>query len=330
MTNRMPDIAVVIPTFNRERLVGRAVSSALNQTVPASQIIVVDDGSTDNTKAVCDQYGSRIEYVLQANAGASAARNRGIAEARCTWVAFLDSDDYWTPDHLERVAIAIGETNGGASLYFDDMELPDGCGTLWNEIGFRPGGPWHLIEDASEWAFMSRQPMMLQTSVFRKEALDRVGGLDVRFRLIHDSYLFCAVGIGGPACAVAGVGCVQTPDDTSATRLTTAIPLGSAGKQHEDALMWKDVLYKHPALPSAFRRLARCYAGGTYLGIGMNLLRAGHYLEGLPLVAKGVMIDPMLVLWILRHGSRRGYDDTVRPRTSEFMSQSLECKRQTR
>jgi hypothetical protein len=166
---------------------------------------------------------------------------------------------------------------------------------------------------------MSRQPMMLQTSIFRKEALDRVGGLDVRFRLIHDSYLFCALAIGGVACAVAGVGCVQTPDDTSSTRLTTAIPLGSPGKQNEDAVMWLDVLYRHPALPESFRRLARCYAGGMCLGIGMNLIRAGRYREGVPRVVRGLFVDPMLVLWILRHGSRRGYVDRVRPKSVEYI-----------
>src|SRR6187551_867813 len=102
------DIAVVIPTFNRANLVGRAIESVLNQTVAPAEIIVVDDGSTDETASVCRRYGTRVRYQWQKNAGASASRNLGIKLASRPWIAFLDSDDYWTNEHLERMTNAIG------------------------------------------------------------------------------------------------------------------------------------------------------------------------------------------------------------------------------
>lgn len=98
-----PGISVVIPTYNRAQKVRRAVESALAQTYTNLDIIVVDDGSTDDTAAILQQcFGDRIRYFAQHNQGASVARNRGIEEATGDWVAFLDSDDLWEPEKLEK------------------------------------------------------------------------------------------------------------------------------------------------------------------------------------------------------------------------------------
>lgn len=110
-----PRISVVIPAFNREKTIGRAIESALAQTRPPFEIIVVDDGSSDSTAAVVTAFRDSVRYVRQPNAGASAARNRGVELAGAPWVAFLDSDDYWFDDHLERMAEAIVATGQQAS-----------------------------------------------------------------------------------------------------------------------------------------------------------------------------------------------------------------------
>ncbi len=96
-----PRISVVIPTYNRARYVAEAVESVFAQTFKDYEVIVVDDGSTDNTKEVLDPYMGRIRYVRQENRGVGAARNRGISEARGEFVAFLDSDDVWEVEALE-------------------------------------------------------------------------------------------------------------------------------------------------------------------------------------------------------------------------------------
>jgi len=94
-------VSVVIPTFERATLVPRAVHSALGAVAPGDEVIVVDDGSTDGTEAVLAPYRDRLRYVRTAHLGAGAARNRGVQEARCPLVAFLDSDDEWMSDKLE-------------------------------------------------------------------------------------------------------------------------------------------------------------------------------------------------------------------------------------
>ncbi|HYC00512.1 MAG TPA: glycosyltransferase family A protein [Candidatus Limnocylindrales bacterium] len=94
-------VSCIIPAFNAERYLAAALDSALAQTRPPDQIVVVDDGSTDATAAVAAGYGARVVLLRQANAGPAAARNRGIAASAGDVLAFLDADDTWEPRKLE-------------------------------------------------------------------------------------------------------------------------------------------------------------------------------------------------------------------------------------
>jgi glycosyltransferase involved in cell wall biosynthesis len=252
-------ISVVIPCYNRSTLLKRAIDSALAQIARASEVIVVDDGSTDDTKEVCAGYGSQIKYVWQKNAGASVARNTGAIHARSEWIAFLDSDDYWRPCHLSRMANAIKETHGKAQFYFSDMQMGEGnnCATLWNTVDFVPPRPVHLTQDGTNWAFLRRQPIMLQCSVFRKDVWMKSGGLDPNFRLMHDPELFFRLSVGEKICAVSGVGCVQTEDDVSDVRLTTAVHPGGAAYWKEQIALWRSVLRRCPSLSHRYRKIAQ-------------------------------------------------------------------------
>ncbi len=95
-------VSVVIPAYNCGKVIGRTIDSVLSQTRPAREIIVVDDGSTDDTGAEVEKFGSKVRYIAQVNAGASTARNTGIKAAECEWIAFLDGDDEWLPEKLEK------------------------------------------------------------------------------------------------------------------------------------------------------------------------------------------------------------------------------------
>lgn len=97
-----PQISVVIPVYNREQTIGRAIDSVLAQELCPEEVIVIDDGSTDGTPEILNSYHHKIQVIRQENMGVSAARNRGVEHAGEKWIAFLDSDDEWMPDKLQK------------------------------------------------------------------------------------------------------------------------------------------------------------------------------------------------------------------------------------
>ena len=95
-------ISVVIPCYNGGRFLGETLTSVMHQTYPAYEVLVIDDGSTDDSAAIAESYGPPVRVIRQPNRGESIARNRGIEEARGEWVAFLDADDLWSPTKLQQ------------------------------------------------------------------------------------------------------------------------------------------------------------------------------------------------------------------------------------
>ena len=102
-----PLVSVIIPTYNRASTVSEAIESVLQQTYPNVEVIVIDDGSKDNTQEVLRRYAGRIRNIYQENAGQMVARNRGIRESRGEIITFLDSDDLWLAHCVERHVRAL-------------------------------------------------------------------------------------------------------------------------------------------------------------------------------------------------------------------------------
>jgi glycosyltransferase involved in cell wall biosynthesis len=120
-------ITTVITCFNRQDRVGDAVRSALEQTLPPDEVLVIDDGSTDGSQSVLASFGSRIRVIKTANQGFPKALNLGVAEARGDWIAFLDSDDIWKSTKLERQVDALREFPESALVFCDVEALKQGA-----------------------------------------------------------------------------------------------------------------------------------------------------------------------------------------------------------
>ncbi|HEX8362149.1 MAG TPA: glycosyltransferase [Longimicrobium sp.] len=136
----MSTISVVIPSYNRAPLITATVESILAQTLPPTEVIVVDDGSSDDTAAVCARLP--VRYVPQANTGLPGARNRGIREARGEWIAFCDSDDLWHPRKLELQMAALAAFPGaGWSVTGCDLIDPDGAAVTTDGSGMARSFP---------------------------------------------------------------------------------------------------------------------------------------------------------------------------------------------
>jgi glycosyltransferase involved in cell wall biosynthesis len=125
-------ISVIMTTFNREALLPRAIDSVLAQDIRNWELVIIDDGSSDNTRAVLETYSSldnRISHFHQANAGLSVARNAGIAKARRNFITFLDSDDEYRPNHLSlREAFMV--ENPDTDLIHGGIEIVGGPDTV--------------------------------------------------------------------------------------------------------------------------------------------------------------------------------------------------------
>ena len=186
--NYRPFISVIIPTFNRARQVQAAVRSVLAQTYSEFEVIVVDDGSTDGTgKALQDVVsrnngnGKQVRYFFQPNRGQSAARNKGIEEARGEWVAFLDSDDVWLPEKLEWQVRAIEQFQDKSCACVTDARLVDDGGmdtTAFRESGKCYPEAFGLESAAFETLVKTRDPFWVSTLLVRQTVIKEAGWFD--------------------------------------------------------------------------------------------------------------------------------------------------------
>jgi GT2 family glycosyltransferase len=137
-----PVVSVVIPLYNKAPHVERTLRSVFAQTFEDYEVIVIDDGSTDDSAArVAALRHPRLHLIRQANAGPGAARNRGIAEARGGIVAFIDADDEWHPDYLRHAVGQLHEHPEAAAVTCAHIDVPPGCSTwpFWRRHGIVPG-----------------------------------------------------------------------------------------------------------------------------------------------------------------------------------------------
>lgn len=172
-------ISVVIPLWNKAPYVRRCLDSVLAQAFTDFEVVVVDDGSTDGGPALVEAVGDRrVRLVRQANSGVSVARNRGVSEARGDWVAFLDADDEWTPDHLSVLASLMAAYPHVGMVSTSYWIHRDADGARWQPpLGGLPfeGGDGELT-NFYEMASGAYSPVHVDTFAVRRDLFCRCGG----------------------------------------------------------------------------------------------------------------------------------------------------------
>jgi glycosyltransferase involved in cell wall biosynthesis len=192
-----PLISVVMPCFNAEEYLREAVDSVLAQTYPRVELIVVDDGSTDKSRDILNEYGSRIRVIAQANRGPYPARNLGVSESRGELLAFLDADDWWTTDCLEKLHAALVARPDAALAY---------CG--WQNVGFSGGQgaphvpPDYELEDKATRFLRAASPWPIHAALVRREAFEEVGGFDLDLHSCMDYDLWLRIAVSRPIVLV--------------------------------------------------------------------------------------------------------------------------------
>jgi glycosyltransferase involved in cell wall biosynthesis len=183
-----PAVSVIIPTYQRASLVGNAVRSVLSQSYTDREIIVVDDGSTDDTSGVLSLFGDAIRVVRQSNQGLSAARNAGIQASVGHYLAFLDDDDEWMPDRL-KVQVALLDANDQIGLAFANMDAHDEAGRfLGHWFDYHTPPPLLSVETLFLYNYI---PVL--TVIVRRSVLDDVGWFDTGLDSCEDYDLWLRV-----------------------------------------------------------------------------------------------------------------------------------------
>lgn len=184
-------VSVVIPTYNRSAFLRDAIDSVLCQQGAAFELIVVDDGSSDDTQKLVESYGPALRYVHQPNAGVSAARNKGVSLAEGEWLAFLDSDDFWLPGKL-RFQLAYLAANPALKLcQTEELWIRNGARLNPRKYHAKPAG--YCFPQLLERCLVSPSAVMIHRDVFAD-----VGLFDEALPACEDYDLWLRIGCRYP------------------------------------------------------------------------------------------------------------------------------------
>lgn len=178
-------ISVIIPAYNAEKYLREALDSALAQTHPQTEVVVVDDGSTDGTPEILKAYGSRITIVRQANRGVATACNAGVAAAMGKWIAFLDADDVWLPNKL---ALQLERCRHLAISHTDSVCFGDALSCEVRRSSFEPPYAGNVLRHLLVRNFITKSTVMMLREVFIK-----YDGFDASYAAVEDWPFFLKV-----------------------------------------------------------------------------------------------------------------------------------------
>jgi GT2 family glycosyltransferase len=191
----MPLVSVIIPTYNRWPMLRDAVASVLTQTFKNFELIIVDDGSTDETAHELAQYGASLRLVAQHNRGVAAARNAGVRVAKGEYIAFLDSDDLWLPKKLE-VQTAFMQRNEGIDIcQTEETWIRRGIRVNPRQKHHKPAG--NIFRPSLDLCLVSPSAVMMTRRLFQE-----TGGFDETFRVCEDYDLWLRIAVNYPVALV--------------------------------------------------------------------------------------------------------------------------------
>jgi len=182
----VPRVSVVIPAFNRWRLLAEAIDSVLAQSYRDFELIVVDDGSTDATASELAKLASRLQFFVTERRGVSAARNLGVSQSRGYYIAFLDSDDLWLNSKLERQTRFMDEHPEFHICQTDEIWIRNGVRVNPRAVHQKPSGD--IFSSSLELCLVSPSAVMMTKALF-----DRTGGFDEAFPVCEDYDLWLRI-----------------------------------------------------------------------------------------------------------------------------------------
>lgn len=280
-------VSVIIPAYNCARYLPEAIASVQNQTYTDWEIIVVDDGSTDQTREAIAPYERDIRYIYQDNQGVSAARNHGITLAQGDWVAFLDADDYFFPDKLA-AQVSVFREQPELGIVHSGWQRVNAKGEFLMDVN-----PWKQVPVLDLESWLRWKPVLPSAMMFRREWLVRAGGFDSRFPPAEDTEL---------VLRLARLGCKAD--------WLRQVTVGY--RQHEESAMYKglpqarslaaviDDFFSHD-LPEPIRRQESQIRYHTLVWIAWYLYSSGHHAEMRAYLEQAIPYSPYVGVEMVIH-----------------------------
>lgn len=184
----MPEVSVVIPTYNSAHFLGEALQSVFDQTFKDYELIVVDDGSTDETKQIVAEYGDKIKYIFQENSGPASAKNNGIRNSVGKYIAFLDADDLWLPTKLEK-QVKTFQQSPELAMIFTEHSVFNDRGIYLALIGKRK----RLIKGDIARNIFLHNGVATPTVIVRKEIFNKIGLFEEDLYMAEDDNMWVRI-----------------------------------------------------------------------------------------------------------------------------------------
>ncbi|MFY9555299.1 MAG: glycosyltransferase [Blastocatellia bacterium] len=273
----MPEVSVIIPTYNSARYLSDAVDSVLAQTFKDFEVLVIDDGSTDDTQSVMSRYASPVRCIRQENRGVSAARNRGIEESRSRYIAFLDADDKWRRDKLDRQLAALANRRDCRACYtaftIADSELVALEVNRSNRLG-------RALDDLLLVGNVIGTPstVMCERSLFRE-----TGNFDPALSQCADWEMWVRLAVISEFVYIDEPLVIYREHSGNMSR--------SAALLERDSLLVLEKAYELPDLPPWLGARRRVAFARNYMTLAGTYFHAGQYLNFARCAARAVALD---------------------------------------
>jgi glycosyltransferase involved in cell wall biosynthesis len=256
-------VSVIIPAYNCAEYLPEAIDSVLAQTNSNFEIIVVDDGSTDQTPEVLYHYKGQITSIRQPNQGVAVARNHGIQQAKGEWIAFLDADDIFLPDKLA-AQLALADADPELGIIHSGWQRVDSQGQVLMTVE-----PWHQIPELSLESWLRWKPVLPSAMLFKRQWLEQIGGFDRRFPPAEDTELVLRL-------ALLGCQAKWLPQVTVKYRQHDASAMHKGLPQAKSLAAVIDHFFAQPNLPERIRWLEKPTRYNTLVWIAWYLYYTGH------------------------------------------------------
>jgi glycosyltransferase involved in cell wall biosynthesis len=277
-----PKVSIIIPCYNMARYLGEALSSALGQTFPYFELLIIDDGSTDATPEIASGIlaDRRVRYIRQDNMGLSAARNKGIALSRGEFIALLDADDIWEPEKLA-VQLSMFDTMPQCGLVFTDFSTFDEHGIIALEKNSV------ILDNLDHLDFetlFSRNNFIYPSTVMiRREMFDSAGPFDVSLKSAEDYDMWLRI---AQVSRLVGIG----------LRLAKIRQHGDNMSRNIRRMLDNEIAVIEKYESIVGKRKTRKRAAKVYYLNADRLVHSGRRFDALKLLLRGILIDPSLYL----------------------------------